>query len=150
MTTYITLFDSIASTYKTFSVPQEHIEKLQNIEHPFPVTKADLVSAMYNGLRTNMEEVYYPSSIFYLLQSHTYRVGQELGSNSYYFYVSRGNGTGYVRACGSLPVRGPQEARESAPTMTTMFMEMFGETSSMERRTIRGGSNVTPKKKKRK
>jgi hypothetical protein len=150
MTTYITLFNSITSTYHTFNVPQEDIEFLNNMDHPMSITKSNLVHAIYEGLRTNNERLYYNSSILYLLQSETYRIGEMMESNSYYFYVSRGNGGGYVRACGSLPVRGPQEARESAPTMTKMFMEMFGETSSMERRTIRGGSNVTPKKKKRK
>lgn len=146
MENYITLFDSIKGKNITLPFNQPEIDMVQEGS----VNKMDqneLVCAIYAGLMCDNNLVYFIASLSYLLKSETYRIGNLMNNNSYYIYVSRGDGYGFCRFCGSVNVKDISEANIRADKMINLTMSMV----PMNKSTSTGfGTNQTKSKKKRK
>lgn len=148
MENYITLFDSITGNRITYCFNQTEIETIKQTP-TYTLNSNELVTVIYKSLLSNTDgsPVTFTSALSYLLKSQTYKIGNAIGSNSYYIYVSSGNGDGFCRFCGSGVVKNVVEANEQSEKMIDFTMSMVGMNKPNP---VGSGSNKTKPKKKRK
>jgi hypothetical protein len=148
MENYIALFNSITGALHTMPVSETEMELVKSTPMYQQSSQQELCRLIYDGLMNYNENLYFTASIAYLLKSETYKLNSSIGNNTYPIYLSRGNGTGFVRLCGGMSVSSIQEAADMAPGMIDLFMTMYGEKKSVGRTNT--GSNYTKPKKRRK
>jgi hypothetical protein len=146
MENYLTLFNSVTGNYHSLPFNDQEIEKIKTTPF-YQMDQTVLVKYIYNGLIQMDEPLIFTAGVSYLLKSQTYHLGSLSGANSYYIYVSRGNGDGFCRLCGALSnIPDLVKHAETAPIMIANTIELYGIESPNTNR----GSNFTSPKKKRK
>ena len=145
MENYITIYNSIIGTAHTFPINQEEIEWAKK-SHLSSASVGELVSMVYRSSLEGNTPLQYTSALCYTIKSKTYENASPMGMNSYYLYLSRGNGDGFIGMCGSSNVNDIKQAAESA---TIHFSAMVSHYADYQEKYITG-SNLTKPKKKRK
>jgi hypothetical protein len=146
MENYLTLFNSVTGKYHSLPFNDQEIEKIKTTPF-YQMDQTVLVKYIYDGLTQMDAPLIFTAGVSYLLKSQTYHLGSLSGANSYYIYVSRGNGDGFCRLCGALSgIPDLVKHAETAPIMIANTIESYGIESPNTNR----GSNFTSPKKKRK
>lgn len=145
METFITIYNSITGSAHTFPINQEEILWAQQ-SHLSKASVGELVSLVYHSSCDGNTTLEYTSALCYTIQSKTFKGGSSMGMNSYYLYLSRGNGDGFIGMCGSSKVKDIKEAAEGA----NIHFEAMVPTYVEYQKKNNTGSNFTKPKKKRK
>ena len=148
MENYITLFNSITGTYHTMPFNNEEIELVKALPIYNQLSSKELIAGIYEGFKMNNEAVIYSMSLAYLLKSETYKLGKEAGNNAFPIYLSRGNGDGFCRFCGSMFAEDIEDANYQSVPQIDYIMSIYGEKASVSK--TKTGSNYTKPKKRRK
>jgi hypothetical protein len=148
MENYITIFNSITGTYHTMPFNNEEIELVKTKTLIWNLSSKELIAGIYEGFKMNNSPIIFSMGLAYLLKSETYKLGKENDHNTFPIYLSRGNGDGFCRLCGSMFAEDVEDANYKSVPQIDYIMSIYGEKASVSK--TKTGSNYTKPKKRKK